>query len=124
MKLLLDEMYPPSLAHELRRRGHDVVAVEDRPQLREMEDEALLMAGTAEGRALVTENVADYPEIAATLATEERAHCGIILVPSRTFPRTDRGLGLLVRALEAYLRQHSDEESVPGGIRWLSAPPS
>jgi len=115
-------MYPSKLARELKRRGHDVVAVEGRPELRAMEDEALLMAGTAEGRVLVTENVADYPEIAATLATEEQANCGVIVVPSRTFPRTERGLGLLIRALEAYLVEHSDAQSVPGGIHWLSAP--
>lgn len=119
MKLLLDEMYPPRLADELRKRGHDVVAVAERPHLRATEDDALLMAATAEERVLVSENVVDFPEIAAALAADEQPQCGVILVPARTFPRTERGLGLLVRSLDAYLAERTAEPTVSGGIHWL-----
>ncbi len=119
MKLLLDEIYPPRLADELRKRGHDVVAVTERPHLRAAEDDALLMAATAEDRVLVSENVADFPEVAATLAADEQTQCGVILVPSHTFPRTERGLGLLVRSLDAYLAERTAERTVSGGIHWL-----
>lgn len=121
MKLLLDEMYPPRLAEELRRRGRDVVAVEERPGLKGMDDEALLVAATSDERVLVSENVADFPEIVATLGAEGRSHSGVILVASRTFPRTERGFGQLVRALDAYLEQHAAEPMVRGGLHWLSA---
>lgn len=121
MKLLLDEMYPPRLAEKLRRRGHAVVAVEERPELKGMEDESLLIAATSDERVLVTENVADFPEIVATLGAEGRSHSGVILVASRTFPRTDRGFGQLVRALDAYLERHATEQTVRDGIHWLSA---
>ncbi len=119
MKLLLDEMYPPRLALELVRRGHDVAAVADRAELRSREDEALLLAATAEERVLVTENVIDFPGIAAAFAVDERSHCGVILVSSRSFPRTDRGFGLLLRALDSYLAEHSAARTVSGGIHWL-----
>lgn len=112
-------MYAPSLAGELRRHGHDVVGVAERPELRQMEDEPLLMWATEQGRVLVTENVADYPDIVAALALDERTHSGVVLVASRAFPRTERGLGLLVRSLEAYLKEHVAEQKVPGGLDWL-----
>ncbi len=89
-----------------------------------MEDEPLLMAATSEERVIVTENVADFPEIVDALRAEERSHSGVILVPSRTFPRTERGFGLLVRALDAYLRPHAGEQTVRDGIHWLSRPPA
>lgn len=119
MRLLLDEMYPPKLAEELRRRGHDVAAVAERPELRASEDEALLLAASADGRVLLTENILDYPEIVATLAAEQRPHHGVILVASRTFPRTERGFGLLLRSIDADLSERTDAEAIPGGIHWL-----
>jgi predicted nuclease of predicted toxin-antitoxin system len=119
LRLLLDEMYPPRLAEELRRRGHEVIAVAEIPELRASEDEVLLLAATADRRVLVTENIVDYPEIVATLNDERQVPTGVILVSSRSFPRTERGLGALVRALDGYLGQRADEDTVPGGIHWL-----
>lgn len=116
-------MYPPRLADELRRRGHDVVAVAERPELRTTDDEPLLMTATTERRALVTENVADYPDIVAALALDEKTHGGVVLVASRTFPRTERGFGMLMRALEAYLVLQTDVDAVPGGVHWLQPTP-
>ncbi len=39
--MLLDEVWPPALAEQLRRRGHDVVTVADLPRLRGQPDEAV-----------------------------------------------------------------------------------
>ena len=60
MKLLLDEMHAPSVSAHLRGRGHDAVAVKDCPDLIGLPDEDLLRAATADGRAVVTENVKDF----------------------------------------------------------------
>lgn len=121
MKLLLDEMYPPKIGEELRRRGHDVAAVAERPAMRGIDDEPLLIAAATEQRVLVTENVADFPDIVAALRTEGRDVC-VILVTLRTFPRTARGSGLLIRALDAYLEAHTADRTVAGGTHWLSPP--
>lgn len=115
-------MYPPRLAEELRRRGHDVIAVAEHPALRASDDEVLLLAATADGRVLVTENIVDYPDIVAMLNGEGRTHGGVVLVSSRTFRRTERGLGALLHALDGYLEQRANEETVPGGIHWLVSP--
>ena len=38
-RLLLEEMFSPAIAAELRERGHDVIPVADRPDLRAKADE-------------------------------------------------------------------------------------
>jgi len=58
VKLLLDEMWPPIIAAELRRRGHEVIAVAERAELHGQPDEVVFAAAQAEGRTLLTENAA------------------------------------------------------------------
>lgn len=67
MKLLLDEMYPATVAEQLRARGHDVVAIHD-PGYRRLEgapDAEVFAVGVAEARAVVTENVPDFRRLEA-----------------------------------------------------------
>src|SRR6476646_9414191 len=59
LRLLLDEMYPASLAEQLRLRGHDVSAVTERPELRSLPDADVFAVAQQEGRAVMTENIAD-----------------------------------------------------------------
>lgn len=112
-------MYPVRIATELRKRGHDALAVVERSELRATEDGELLLMATAQGRVVVTEDVGDFLELVRDFASEGRAHSGVILVPASTFPRTDRGYGLLIRALHTYLEEHEHERTVPGGVHWL-----
>jgi hypothetical protein len=98
--LLLDEMWSPSIASELRRRGHDVVAVAERDDLRGKPDEDVFIAAQRERRAIVTENVADYrPLILSSLASGS-THSGLILTSNRRFPRSERAVaGQVISAL-------------------------
>src|ERR1035437_5768111 len=67
MRLLLDEMYAPAVAEQLRARGNDVASVHD-PAYRVWEgepDEDVWAAAIAGDRALVTENVGDFRRIEA-----------------------------------------------------------
>lgn len=66
MKLLLDEHLSPTIAEELRRRGHDVVAVIE-VGLRQQPDVALLAWAVDESRAVVTANYADFRALHAAL---------------------------------------------------------
>jgi hypothetical protein len=57
---LIDEMFPMAAAELLRTRyGHDAVHVAE-AGLRATADAQVAAAGRAEGRAVVTENVADF----------------------------------------------------------------
>jgi len=62
-RLLLDEMFSPAIAAELRDRGHDVIAVADRPDLRAKSDEEIFAWASAEQRWLLAENVKDFRPI-------------------------------------------------------------
>lgn len=118
MKLLLDEMWSPDLAAQLRRRGHDVVAVAERVDLRGQADTAIFAAAQAEGRAIVTENVIDYRPLAAYEVQQGRAHSGVIFTSNRRFPRHDqRTVGHLVRMLDDLL---SRELELTNAEHWLS----
>ncbi|MDA0269563.1 MAG: DUF5615 family PIN-like protein [Chloroflexi bacterium] len=100
MKLLLDEMWPPSIARTLRERGHDVIAVAERDDLRSQPDEYIFAAAQVEGRVIVTENVADFRRLAEEFVRLGRTHPGLIYTTNRQFPRADaRTPGSLNRAL-------------------------
>ena len=104
MKLLLDEMWSPAIADQLRRRDHDAVAVAERPELRGQSDPVIFAAAQAEGRAVVTENVVDYRPLAAQELQDGRSHAGLILTSNRRFPRHEsRTAGRLVTALDELL---------------------
>ena len=97
-------MWPPGIASQLQRRGHDVVAVAERPELRGQPDAAIFAAAQAEGRVIVTENVIDYRLLATHALKEGRSHPGMIFTSNRRFPRHDpRTAGRLVTALDELL---------------------
>ena len=104
MKLLLDEMWAPAIAEALRDRGHEVVAVAERGDLRGLSDEAIFDAAQAEGRVIVTENVVDYRPLATDAMRAGCPHPGLIFTSNRAYPRASRRTaGRLVAALDALL---------------------
>ena len=109
MKLLLDEMWPPAISEELRRRGHDVTAVSERAELRGQPDEVVFAIARAEGRAVLTENVADYLPLASAERERGRAHASLILTSHRRYPRSDpRTVGRVIVALDTLLSTNPD----------------
>ena len=87
MKLLLDEMHAPSIGDRLTDESFDVVAVAAQPELRGISDEDLLAYAATEGRAIVTENVADFMPLSAQWAGEGNARAGLIFTNPRRFNR-------------------------------------
>jgi predicted nuclease of predicted toxin-antitoxin system len=111
LRLLLDEMYAPAVAQELRGIGHDAVSLHDAdsPLPAGASDEEVLSAARAAGRALVTENVRDFRPLEADLVARSAHHAGLIYTSNRQFPRGHSAtVGRLVRALDALLREHPD----------------
>ena len=121
VKLLLDEMHAPSAAALLRDLGHDAVAAKERADLIGLPDEDLLRAATAEGRAVVTENVKDFAVLHRGITAEGRRHMGLVFTHPRRFSRAGRNhVRVLAEALAMFLSQHgstlSDAESF---VWWL-----
>lgn len=122
MRVLLDEMFPGELARQLRERGHDVATIFEiglagKPDIEVME------AASRERRALVTEDAPHYVALARIYAAEGRPHHGLILTSPTRFPRTRRGLGALVRALDALLQAQPQTDALAGSTLWLQPSP-
>ena len=119
MKLLLDEHYPPSLAEQLRERGHDAVAVQEEVDLRGMLDPDLFAEAQRRDCALLTENTADFIVLDAECRSRHSAHWGLVFTSNRTFPRGKAAtLGALVKALDELLRKA--DSGVPNSmVIWL-----
>ena len=118
MKLLLDEMHAPRVAEDLSARGWDVIAVAAEPNLRGLPDADIMAHAAHTGRAVVTENVADFSILANTWATRGESHSGIVFTNPRRFDRASLGYpGNLMKALSTLLGEATD----PGlsWIRWL-----
>jgi len=106
VRLLLDEMYPATVAEQLRTRGHDVVSIHD-PACRRLEgspDEEVFATAIAENRALVTENVPDFRLLEAAALAQGEPTPGLVFTTNRQFPRGDPStFDRLVVALDALL---------------------
>jgi hypothetical protein len=102
--LLLDEMHAPVVAAALRDRGHDVAAVAEADELRAMSDEELFRWAGERGRRIVTENVKDFAPLLRRAEESGQAVTPVLFTSSRAFPRSRRNFGLLIDALDAWLR--------------------
>ncbi len=120
MKLLLDEMLDREIAVQLRQLGHDVVAVQERPEWWGTPDDVLLAdVAYRAGRALVTDNLRDFLPLHAALLASGRHHAGLVLAPSSRYPRSKRALGRWVNALHALLSAQPRGRSLDDAYTWL-----
>jgi predicted nuclease of predicted toxin-antitoxin system len=117
LKFLVDEMYPPTIAEQLRARGHDVAAVTERAELRALPDDSIFAAAQQEQRAVVTENIGDFSSLADAADQRGLPHHGLILVDPAKYPRGNpRTIGRLVTELDRLLHDHRSDE--PTSLRW------
>ncbi len=113
-------MYTPEIAVQLRRRGHDVVAAREQGGLAVAPDDTLLAVAQSEDRVVVTENVPDFLRLDVQYREQGQHHVGMILTTNRGYSRHDAGgIGRLVVALDAWLREHSEEATPDSTIWWL-----
>ena len=119
VKLLLDEMYPPAIAEQLRDRDHDAEGVTERAGLRARSDADLFALAQQEQRTVVTENIDDFSVIAGVYDQRSQTHFGLVLVPHSSYPRSSPAtIGRMVTALDRLLEEHP--ETTPASLRhWL-----
>jgi predicted nuclease of predicted toxin-antitoxin system len=115
----LDEHYSPQIADELRRAGHDVTSVKERPELISLSDEELLAAMQAEQRALLTENVQDFASLIAHRGANGQSHHGIIYTAHSSMPRSRSTIGIYVRVLSALLEENPGDNDFVDRVHWL-----
>lgn len=102
-RLLLDEMLSGVIADQLRGRGHDVVAVVEDPAMTGLADDEVLAAAVLAQRAVVTANIRDFIALDERYRAAGRAHPGLVLVSSKSFPQDRSFVGALVGALDKFL---------------------
>lgn len=116
---LLDEHYPGWLADALTADGIDTVALTaHRPDLRGVDDRAVLEAAVTERRVVVTEDVATFGTAIALVGS----HLGVVYCHHARFPRTQPGLEQLRRALVALVRNPPEGLGQHPVEWWLEAP--
>ncbi len=103
IRLLLDENMPLSLARQLRSRGIDAVAVEERGE-KGLSDERVISLARETGRAIVTLDK-HFTDI-------ERDHTGVMYF-TRPVP-----IGGMIRAIEGVIDAMEDAD-IEGTVQYL-----
>jgi len=119
--LLLDEMFSPRLAEQLRTLGVDCTGVAEDIVLSSQDDPVVLDAAVAAGRVLVTNNVVDFERLRTQRTTAGQPVPPLIYTSEAAFPRNRKFIGRLIEALE-YAAKHRTVHAT-GGVLWLTPPP-
>jgi hypothetical protein len=100
VRVVLDEMYPPALARDLRKRGIDATTASELG-LAGSSDPDLLAWAAAHAAALLTENVADFARAASDVLLSGGHHGGVLIALSSRFSRRPSGLQTITEAIVA-----------------------
>jgi hypothetical protein len=119
VRLCLDERYTTHIAAALRERGHDASAVNERPELRGLEDRERLAIMQSERCALLTENASDFMPIVQELAVRNEDHWGVVFSSPVSMPRGTWTIGLFVEALHRLLTERPAEDDLLNQVWWL-----
>jgi hypothetical protein len=120
LKLLLDEMFSPLVAVELRGRGHDAVAIKERDEWQSLSDPEVIALARTERRPVVTANLRDFrPLHAGLVAPGGDGHVGMVFVPA-SFRLTRGATGQIVAALEVRLAEYPGDEDLADGETWIN----
>jgi hypothetical protein len=119
LRLLLDEMFSPLIARELRSLGHDVIAIAERPEWYGYSDPQVLELARRERRAIVTNNVNDFRRLHnAEVVPGAGGHFGMLFAPG-SYARTRANTGAIVATLAARLTSLPGDEDLANGVGWL-----
>ena len=121
MRLVLDEHLDQAIAVELRRRGHDVVAVTEDPGLRSLEDREILSWAAEAHRATVTYNVRHFGPLSEERQVAGEPFAGLIASSSRRYPQGSQGHGTLIRDLSSLLEGLRARDALSGRSIWLGS---
>jgi predicted nuclease of predicted toxin-antitoxin system len=118
LKLLLDEMYPPTLAEAIRAGGIATSTVGELG-LGGRSDFDILAAAEADGYVLLTENVADFARLATEHLSTGGHHPGVLIALSSRFSRRASGINAIAAAVRSVANEHLEDRLV-----YLEQPPA
>jgi hypothetical protein len=126
VKLLLDEMWTPAIARELRSRHFDAVAITEPALARRyagVPDDEVFARAQKDRRTIVTDNVADYEKARRDWETKGVPHHGIIYALNPPFNRHlgEPVIGDMVRALGRFFRLPEAAEEPFNRVHYLRA---
>jgi Domain of unknown function (DUF5615) len=98
--ILVDEMYPATVAEALQGAGIEATTVAEL-RLAGASDLEVFGAAVAGGYSVLTENVSDFARIAAEHSTAGGHHHGVLIALSSRFSRRPAGIGPLIAAIQA-----------------------
>lgn len=116
MKLLIDEMLSASVAEQLRQRGCDVIAADERLELRGLSDPELFDRAQHDERAVVTYNRDDFLALDRQYRSHGRDHHGIVILHPRRFPQGKGSIGPLIGSLKDLI---AAGKPYPSFVHWL-----
>jgi hypothetical protein len=111
VRILVDEMYPATVAGALLAAGIDAVTVAD-IRLGGASDPEVFDAAIADGYTVLTENVGDFARIAAEQSTSGGHHHGVLIALSSRFSRRPAGIGPLIAAIQAIANEQITDRVV------------
>lgn len=129
MRLLLDELWPHAIATQLRKRGFDAIAANEAEHTARycgIPDGELFARAQGDGRAVVTDNVADFEAERLSWEAGGKPYHGVIYALNPPFNRhhADAIVGQMVKALEHFLKSPDDAQVEPlDRAHWLRAAP-
>jgi predicted nuclease of predicted toxin-antitoxin system len=108
VRLLLDEMWSPTIALELRKRDFDVIAITEPAHASRyagISDDEVFAHAQEDGRVVVTDNIADYDEVCTSWESQGQVHHGLIYALNPPFNRHwgEGVIGQMVNALAHFL---------------------
>lgn len=127
MRLLLDEMWAPRIALELRKRRFDVVAINEQAPAGRYSgapDDQVFVRAQEDGRAIVTDNIADYEKTRRDWESRGAVHYGVIYALDPPFTRHRGGdavIGQMVNALEHFLSSSEAGPEPSNRVHYLRA---
>jgi predicted nuclease of predicted toxin-antitoxin system len=120
VKLLLDEMYSPEIAENLRDLGYDVISAHERDDLAATDDQEIFRLMQHEERVIVTNNHRDFAPLANAALQARESFSGLVFTSDRSLPRTKQTIPVMVELLDELLKQHRNTEALPTAIAWLA----
>jgi hypothetical protein len=126
VRLLLNEMWSPTIAIELRKRRFDVIAINEpasESRYAGLPDDQVLARAQEDARAIVTDNIADYEKARRDWESRGSAHHGVIYALNPPFNRHEGSgvIGQMVKSLEHFLSSPDAAEEPLNRVHFLRA---